>query len=193
MPVNWSTDVPEDPRGPSFPLKRTPPGGRLVAAVTSENLLGTDTHFFGGHTVPCEKPDCEACLVGMPFRWHGYLSAIDASDNLHFLFEFTKQAGRSFKEYIKAHGSLRGCRFEATRHHSKVNGRVIITCRPVDQQKIALPKPPNIANCMAIIWNLPAGQIETNKQFGGFQAMTNTQQTLSKFNPDPDPKENKPS
>lgn len=191
MSPRWSTDVPTDPRGTAYPLKRTPPGGKLVAAVTSEDLLGCDTHFFGGHTVPCERPDCEACSKGMPFRWKGYLSALDNRTALHFIFEFTLQAAEPFKQYRLAHGSLRGCRFEATRLHNKVNGRVIISCRPVDMLKVTLPKTPDIAACMAIIWNLPAGQIETNRQMLGHPAMTNTHKTLSEFNPNPDPKKNK--
>lgn len=182
MPINWTTHIPEDPRGQSFPLKRTPPNGKLVAAITSENLIGTDTHFYGGHTIPCERPECEACKVNMPFRFHAYVSALEAKTHLHFLFEFTKQAAQTFKQYFKAHGTLRGCLFEATRLHARVNGRVILFCKPLDQQKFPLPDPPNIAACMAIIWNIPIDQIQTNKIIDGHPAMTNTQQTLGKFN-----------
>lgn len=182
MPPTWTTDVPQDPRGKAFPLLRTPTNGKLIAAVTSENLIGTDTHFYGGHTIPCERPDCEACRNGMPFIYHGYVSAVQVHTRLHFLFEFTAQAADSFKHYYKAHGTLRGCRMEATRMHSRPNGRVILTCSPLDQQAHKLPEPPDVAACMAIIWNLPAGQIETHRQLKDSPGMTNTHQTLGRFN-----------
>lgn len=181
MALTWTTDVPTDPRGKAFPLRRAPPGGHLVAAITSEDLIGLDTHFFGGHTVPCERPDCKACSKAMPFRWHGYVAAIDATNNLHFIFEFTAQAADAFVQYRDAHGTLRGCRFEARRLNSKANGRVILSCRPVDQTKITLPNPPDIAACMSIIWNLPAGQVNTNKQINGRPAMTNVAQKLAQW------------
>jgi hypothetical protein len=187
MTVAFSTDIPSDPRGKAFPLKRTPPGGKLIAAITSENLLGCDTHFYGGHTVPCERPECEPCGKGMPFRWHGYVAAIDAANMLHFIFEFTAQAADAFDVYRIAHGTLRGCRFLATRLNNKANGRVILTCSPVDQQKITLPEPPDIASCMSIIWNLPTDQVNTKRKLNGRPAMTNTQQILSRFQGDKSP------
>lgn len=181
MAINWSNHVPRDPRGQAFPLKRTPANGKLVAAITCEHLTGCDTHFYGGKTMPCERPDCEACNNGMPFRWHGYISAIQATTRLHFIFEFTAQAADYFDQYDKAHGTLRGCRFEAWRLHHRPNGRVIIQCKPLDQQEHQLPKPPNVPNCMAIIWNLPTDQISNAQQRNGRPAMTNTHQTLSRF------------
>jgi len=182
MPLNWSSEIPRDPRGQAFPLRRTPANGKLVAAITCENLIGCDTHFYGGHTIPCERPDCGPCQDGMPFRWHGYVSAIEANTRLHFIFEFTAQAADTFDQYYKAHGTLRGCRFEAYRLHHRPNGRVILHCKPLDQQEVQLPKPPNIPNCMAIIWNLPAEQIDTRQKRNGRPAMTNTHQTLGRFN-----------
>jgi len=94
--------------------------------ITSPDLLGCNTHFFGGHTVPCETPECEACLKGIPWRWHGYLAAIQAQTHAHFIFEFTAQAGDTFREYFQLHGTLRGCIFQAERMHHRPNGRVIL-------------------------------------------------------------------
>jgi hypothetical protein len=186
MAINWSPTIPKDPRGQAFPLKRTPATGVLRALVTSEQLIGCDTHFYKGHTMPCERPGCEACEKGMPFRWHGYLSAIESKTRLHFIFEFTAQAGDAFDQYYKAHGTLRGCLFEAHRLHHRPNGRVIIQCKPMDLQSVNLPTPPDVPACMSIIWNLPAGQVNTDSKVNGRAAMTNTQQTLSRFTGDQD-------
>jgi hypothetical protein len=182
MPPTWSQQIPQDPRGRAFPLKRTPTSGSLIGAVTSECLIGCDTHFYGGRTMPCERPECEACDNGMPFRWHGYVSALESKTHLHFIFEFTAQAADAFDVYRLAHGTLRGCRFEARRLHARPNGRVILLCSPLDQQAIKLPAAPEVVKCMEIIWNLPAGQVDTDVMVNNRPAMTNTQQTLSRFN-----------
>ncbi len=154
MPL-WSTEVPKPGRGPSFPLKRTPQGKGIIAIVTSEDLIGCDTHWWGGHTVPCEGTECEAHKAGIPFRWHGYLSAVDVKSHLHFIFEMTAQAADVFKDYRSAHETLRGCVFEAKRLKSAHNSRVCIRCKPADLREQHLPNPPDLAACMAIIWNVP--------------------------------------
>jgi len=188
MPLNFSTTIPTDPRGMAFPIERTPAHGKLVAAVTSENLIGTYTHFWKGHTMPCTQPDCEAHDAGIPFRWHGYVAALSNKNSLHFIFEFTAQAADTFDQYRKAHGTLRGCRFEATRLHSRFNGRVILTCRPLDQQQYQLPTAPDVAACMAIIWNIPAGDMDTNRKVNGRPGMSAPDPTLDLFpRPQPQP------
>ena len=187
MTIPWSTSIPQDPRGRAFPLRRTPSPGKLLAIATSEDLLGCDTHFYGGHTMPCERPECEACEKGMPFRWHAYLAAVEFANRFHFIFEFTAQAADAFDTYRKAHGTLRGCLFEARRLNGRPNGRVMIQCKPADQSKITLPDPPDVRACMSIIWNLPSDQVQTNRKIGDRPAMTETGQTLSQFNGAPCP------
>lgn len=159
---NWSTDIPKDSRGPSLPIKRTPTSRPLVAIVTSEDLIGCYTHFWGGHTVPCELPDCEPHRQGIPFRWHGYLSAIEHNTHLHFIFEMTAQAAEAFKDYKKANGTLRGCVFEAKRHRSVVNGRVCIRTKPADLRELHLPQGADLRKCMSIIWSLPDSTVVTS-------------------------------
>lgn len=153
MPV-WSNDVPKDPRGTALPLKRTPPSRPIVALITSEDLIGCYTHFWGGHTVPCEGENCQACSEGIPYRWHGYLAAVDSSNRLHFIFEMTAQAAEAFKDFKKANGTLRGCLFEARRLRPVANSRVCIRCKPADLREQTLPKAPDLRKCMAIIWGV---------------------------------------
>lgn len=133
----------------------------LVAIVTSEDLAGTNTHFYKGRTRPCEAPECEPCEYGIPFRWHAYTSAIDAETLLHFLFECTAQAAESFVQYRKAHGTLRGCLFNAKRWKAAANSRVIIQTRPANLEKISLPRAPNLPAVLAVLWSLPKGDVTT--------------------------------
>ncbi len=154
MPT-WTKSPPDDPRGQGLPLVRTPAARSLVAVVTSESLIGTDTHFWGGHTVPCERPDCDACHNGIAYRWHGYLSAYNPIDQLHFIFEMTANAASVFTEYQLTNKTLRCCRFEAYRWRRLKNGRVIIKCEHSNHPSHALPKAPDLQKVMAIIWRLP--------------------------------------
>lgn len=156
---NWSHNVPDDPRGQGLPLIRTPAARSLTAIVTSTDLIGCDTHFWGGHTVPCDKPTCDACNNGIAYRWHAYLSAYNPKDQLHFIFECTAQAAQSFIRFRKEFNALRGCLFEAYRWKHARNGRVIIKCVPGGLPVVALPEPPDLARVMAIIWRLPIPQV----------------------------------
>jgi hypothetical protein len=156
---NFSNTPPVPTRGYGLPIRRTPTSGRLVAIVTSHDLVGCDTHFFGGHTVPCEKPDCEACTKGVPFRWHAYCGALDHETHLHFIFEMTGHAAEALVEYRDAHSGLRGCLFEAQRLNRRANGRVIIRTKPQPIEHIRLPQPPDLERCLSIIWDLPAPEV----------------------------------
>lgn len=157
---NWSSSIPADPRGQPLPIRRTPRSGRLVAIATSPNLIGCNTHYWGGHTVPCTAPNCPADLEGIPYRWHGYLGAVDTSTNEHFIFEFTAQAADQFRIYHLAYGTLRGCVFQAQRLRPVANSRVVIKTKQADLRELHLPDAPDIPKCMAIIWQLPTNNVK---------------------------------
>lgn len=161
MPT-WTREPPAKSRGQGLPLLRTPAASQLRALITSDHLIGTDTHFWGGHTVPCERPECDACANGVEFRWHGYLAAFNPLDQLHFIFEMTDQAANVFNDYFKEHGTLRCCQFEAYRWKHRKNGRVIIKCERSAVSPAALPPAPDLENLMAIIWRLPAGHVKSD-------------------------------
>lgn len=154
MPT-FTNKVPDADGERGLPLKRTPATGSLRAVITCFDLIGCNTHFYGGHTVPCESPNCEACDKGQPWRWHGWVSAIQAQTHLHFLFEFTAQAADTLKEYYILHKTLRGAIFNSERMHHRPNGRVILQIKPGDLAVLNLPEPPDVEACLRIIWHLP--------------------------------------
>lgn len=159
MPT-WTKDVPDDPRGPAFPILRTPAHKPLTAVITSEDLVGTYTHFFQGRTQPCEGVNCPAHEAGIPYRWHAYVSAWKRSTGLHFIFECTAQAAQTFTDYRDAFGTLRGCLFTATRMNAKPNARVLIQTKPLDLTTDVIPQPPNLIKCLGILWNLPENGLD---------------------------------
>lgn len=182
MPT-FSSNIPDDPRGPSFPILRTPPGRALIAIVTSPNLVGCFTHYWKGRTVPCDAPNCEACQAGMPFRWHAYQSAYIRETSLHCLFECTAQAAEHFTDYREAHGTIRGCLFEARRYNNRHNARILIRCKPADLTGIILPKPPDLIRCLSILWGFPADDV----QLGLINPEKKTQNVTHKPTGDPKP------
>lgn len=153
--LNWTHDVPTDPRGVSLPILRTPAKRPLQAIVTSTDLIGCYTHFWHGSTVPCTLPECEPHKDGLPFRWHAYMSAVDVFNHLHFIFEVTALAAKPFVAFRDVHGTTRGCQFLAKRWNNRPNARIIIQTKAVDLTQIHIPEPPDVRKCMAIIWSLP--------------------------------------
>ena len=153
--LNFSSDPPLENTRYALRLLRTPAKKKLHLIVTSDNLIGCWTHFFGGRTVPCTRPDCEACTAGTSSRWHGYLSAIDPDTSEHLLFECTASAAESFAVYRKRHETLRGCEFVADRVNPRPNARLRLKMKPADLAHINLPQPANLQAALCHIWGLP--------------------------------------
>jgi hypothetical protein len=154
MPA-WTNELPSQPEQPGFTLRRTPPDRPLRAVVTCNDLNVCLTHFWGGRTMPCEKPQCDACNAMSPKRAHVYLSAYDLTNREHFIFECTAPAAEPFRDWKRDFTTLRGCLFQASRPKRRRNAQVEILTKPCDLTKITLPLPPDVALAMAVIWRLP--------------------------------------
>jgi len=152
---------PPDPNGQPLPIRRTPTTGSLVATVTSQRLLGTNTHYWGGRTVPCTHEPCDACSAGAPYRWHAYLAAYDFQRQLHFLFECTAAAADAFVKFAASHEQLRACTFRATRDSKRQNSRVMLECSVFTGDPQSLPRSPDLVGALSRLWNIPLDQIST--------------------------------
>jgi hypothetical protein len=157
---DWTSNVPDQPRGHALPIRRTPASKPLEAIITSPDLIGTYTHFYKGSTTPCGGPECDACQNGTPYRWHAYMTACDVFTNLHFIFEVTALAAEFLTAYRDHHGSLRGCHFKSKRWNNRPNGRILIQTKPADLGERQLPQPPDLKKCMAILWSLPEADVQ---------------------------------
>jgi hypothetical protein len=96
----------------------------------------------------------------VPWRWHTYVSIWLRNAKRHLLLENTARASEPFILYRKAHGSLRGCLFTATRGNSRVNSRVMIETKPADLENVTLPDSPDLLKVLSIIWNIPLTQMK---------------------------------
>jgi len=161
MPVFTST-IPEKTKHLGFDLVRCPADRPIVAYVTSDEMIVTETHYWGGRTVPHEPEDCPACAQMCPKRVHCYVSAMDIKTRAHFLFECTAHAGVSFEDYRKAHGTLRGCLFQAHRPKRTKNGKVEIATKPGDLTKVTLPAEPNVIKALCTIWRIPCSEADSS-------------------------------
>lgn len=190
---NWSTEVPEPKKHMGFDLKRTPEAAALEGIITCETVVGCDTHYWGGRTLPCESPNCDACNNAMPYRWHAYVSAYCPRTHCHFLFECTANAAKAFKDYAKAHGTLRGCFFHAERTKRTKNAKVIIATRPANLTQLTLPTAPNVMLAMAVIWKLPTTAMRQEHDHEGTPTIKTNPLPLHKMRtqpnnaPDPSP------
>ena len=151
----WS-NAPGLDAGPyAFRIIRTPATTAIDAICTSPNVLGSPTHFVANRTIPCEgQPNCKLCDEGHSWRWHGYVSCLLVRGLEHALFEFTAQASETFRTYLLTQPTLRGCHFLARRPSGRQNGRVIISARPEDLNRIRLPDAPNLQQILCHIWGV---------------------------------------
>lgn len=151
----WTDTPPTNGAPHANRIRRTPATKPLAAIVTSPDLTGCNTHFIANRTVPCEGEEtCPHCAEGHSWRWHGYVAAIETGTLEHFIFECTAAAADSFRNYLTVHGNLRGCHFTASRPNGRANGRVVIACRRIDEQRNRLPAPLNVRKILCHIWSV---------------------------------------
>jgi hypothetical protein len=153
MPL-WSNTPPDAATKPGLPLVRVPRGARTIYLVTSEDLLGCYTHFWGGRTLPCDEPNCKACLEDVPARWHAYVAVLQAGTMKHCILETTAGPSLALVDYRNTYKTLRGCRIDASRQGANANARIHFHCTPLDLAKLHLPPPPDLHRVLATIWRL---------------------------------------
>lgn len=166
MPT-WTNEPPDPSDATPFRIIRTPATGKLLAIITSDEVIGTNTHFYNHRTLPCEGATCPACGDGYPWRWHGYVTALDPLTREHFLFEFPAAANDAFKAYRTNQATVRGCHFLATRAPQRHNGRVMIRCKPADLEREPIPSAPNLRKILCKLWSIPYTEIETPDRLKG--------------------------
>lgn len=185
--------LPKEDEKYAYTLVRTPTDGTIAAVITSDDLLGCYTHWYGGHTVPCERPTpdqeaagieniCRACADQSPARFHAYLSAFALKTGTHFLFECTLKAAAAFESYRDSYGTLRGCYFTATRPKRRKNSGISVIVKPADLSKIKIPPGLDIPKALAVIWQLPGAAVATPTHQNGTPIVGLAQPVLDRMN-----------
>lgn len=150
----FQSEPPPDGDHHSLCLMRTPTNKGIAGIITSPDLVGTQTHFYHGRTIPCDNEECPACSEGFPWRWHAYCSLWSPATHRVVLFEMTAKCVEPLVTYRKAYGTLRGCHLTAKRATTSPNSRVIIQTKRADLENLSLPDGADILKALSIIWNI---------------------------------------
>ncbi len=177
---NFTNTLPSCSETRGYDLKRTPPDKPLKGIITCTDIIGCNTHWWGGRTVPCEDSGCEACKNNTPSRWHVYLSILEAGTRDHFIFECTSKAAKPLEEWRDTNGSLRGVMLYAHRPKRRRNSRVEIILKPHDISGIIIPEPPNLPQAMAVIWQIPGASVMINGAINHTPRIATVPEVLSK-------------
>ena len=151
----WKNEPPAPTEFAGVRLLRVGTGKVADAIVTSDILIGRDTHYWKRRTNPCTGPDCPCCLDAVPARWHGYLSVLSTHSRTHFVLELTALAAVPVAEYAKRKGSLRGALIHAARLGNKPNSPVNVQISGSDADLRTLPHGINLKRFLCTIWNVP--------------------------------------
>jgi len=197
FPVFTTTDRPPDnASGPGLRLIRASAKTPIIGTITSDRLLGVNTHYYSGRTQPCSAPDCRACADAIPWRWHAYISLILDDTSEHTLLELTASAVAPIVEYQDLHTTLTAARLKVTRPNGRPNGRVWVQIKPPNEPTIALPPPPNIPRTLCHIWNIPYDAVEPARRQHDADTITADADTIRNkqhLPPNPRPAPNNPA
>jgi hypothetical protein len=169
---NFTNTPPEHDRPKNLKLIRTPIKCPMKGIITCDDVVGCNTHFFGGRTTPCEAPDCPACNDGFPIRWHGYLTVWFPTDCIQVLYEFTDTAAPAILAYRTQHGTLRNAKITATRHKPIPNGRVNIKLERIDVSQWSIPSPPNVTEILLRMWEMPLKSFAARRKLEGMPQLS---------------------
>jgi hypothetical protein len=151
---NWKNRPPQPNEFGGVRLLRVPKGKTLDLLITSDTLIGCDTHFSHRRTIPCTGPNCPMCLDGQPARWHGYVSICSTRQTAQAVLELTALAAQPVIDYQDRHGSLRGARLTASRVGNHENSPVHCSLTPSDTDLRQLPSAVHLENFLSVIWHL---------------------------------------
>lgn len=150
---NFVSSLPETSYHNAFPIVRTPARGTLRGTITSELLTCAPVHFFRNRTVPHEVDgECLACQHQLPYRWLAWIAFVETGSTAQAIFEVTATAARALERYLSAHSTVRGARFRASRPAGQRNSRIMLDVREGLPSAPALPKPPDVGQCLVHIW-----------------------------------------
>jgi len=178
---NFSNQLPPESETKGFDLKRTPPDSPLKGLITSDDIVGCYTHWWGGRTVPCEGDSCEACHNSAPARFHCYLSLCLNGSRQHVIFECTSKAADVLVDWRNTHGTLRGTLLTAHRPKRVKNSKVELLLKHVDLTATILPKPPDVRQALCVLWKLPTTAMPTNDAEHNAPLITPDQAVLNRM------------
>lgn len=139
---------------PGWELKRPGARGRVTAVLLSHDIIGHDTHYWGGRTRPCTGETCDACRANNATRWHGYLAATDEGLQARWIIEITAPAANQIDRIFRERRTLRGFVLILERRNQKPNGPISVKGYQGVLQNDKLPDCPDMIKKLCRIWEV---------------------------------------
>jgi len=150
---NWSPRPNDADLPVGIPLLRIPQHGTGFQVVVSREIVGVDTHYFKGRTLPCTMPVCPACMEFSPKRWHGYLYVMSAKKLTIAAVELTAGCAQQIDRAVQNFGSLYKLIIQGTRQKQRANGKIEISASGLFTGAIPELRIPPIKELLKRIWS----------------------------------------
>jgi hypothetical protein len=154
MIPRWQDDPPPERMLPHMPLVRVKPGVMLSGAVTTTQIHGVPTHYYGRRTLPCLADDCPGCAKQMPSRWEGYIGLWSSRPSKHLIVALTPGAATGIIDTAKDPKNLRAVYVEICRTGRAANSRLVASCKELEIPSSHLPPIPDLRAHLLHIWGL---------------------------------------
>ena len=138
---------------------RVPPGGKLVARITSTKHVGCYTHWIAGRTQPHTQENCEGCRAKVSLRWKGWVAAVCEKNGEHAVIEFPEGSVYAFEDWHKQKSSLRGYIVRMQRQNAKPNAKLVISFSLDPKQDPELPEELPIKEILEHMWEAGWDQV----------------------------------
>jgi hypothetical protein len=156
--ITWSNAPPRGTQEMAWPMLRIPAAGAKGLIILSNDMLGTNTHYYGGRTTPCDGQNCRACEDNSQKRWHGYLAVWMPKAAKKGILEITEAAGDAVAKAAEKRVSLRALSLAAQRVPTKANGKLVLQLTDSEWSPEGLPPAPDLRRILRRMWGLPADE-----------------------------------
>jgi len=150
----WQDQPTVDDSLPNYRIMRVPAGRKISGIVISDDVIGTNLHYWKGRSQPCRKEECEACQNGHKPRWKGYILIMCMKTRNISILEFTDRVYREIGEFRKQKGTIRGGMMTFFRTNSKNNGPLSVTIEENLYDATSLPPEEDLRSILERIWEV---------------------------------------
>lgn len=106
--MHFTTEIPKEVV-PSWPIIVTKGKEPLRFVILSESYVGLFVHWFGGHSIECDRtPECRACRAGCRKDWKGYIAARSTENNNQAIVSVTSTVALQLVEYQRPRTGMAG-------------------------------------------------------------------------------------
>lgn len=152
--AHWTTAPERNPENQPYRIHRTPATRELKVISVSQQLIGTQLHYWKGRSTPCTGHTCTACQAGQKARWKGYFQALNEQTNVVQIIEVTDRVYDAFAAQIRQHGSLRGLGIRLSRINGRVNGPLHVEFDGPKRSDGQLPEAAPLIEILERMWEL---------------------------------------